>query len=90
MATIRVTDGRPPVLRETTGERLRRLRLAKGWSQMELGLRAGTSQFCVWNLERGSESTAHTLSALAEVLGTCLCYLWAGGAGCEHDGEAAS
>lgn len=91
MGVIRTVQGRPSVLRETTGERLQRLRLAKGLTQLGLGGAAGLSQPVVSYIERDEHSPQiWVLAALARALDTCICYLYAGGAGCEHDGEAAS
>lgn len=43
--------------------------MARGWSQSELALAAGTSQKRIWAIEAGSEPNAGTLARLARVLG---------------------
>lgn len=89
MSEIRIVEGRPAVLRETTGERLQRLRLARGWTREQLTLRAGIAHGTVSRLERDQITpTLWLFSEIAKALDTCLCFLYAGGAGCEHDREA--
>lgn len=91
MVSIRALDTRPAVLRETTGERLQRLRLAKGLTQEELTLRAGIAHGTVSRLEQDERTpTLWLFSEIAKALDTCICYLYAGGSGCEHESEAGS
>ena len=53
------------------GEKVKRLRLAKGMSQRELATRAGIGQKVVWNIENGKRShLPNTLFRLAEALDT--------------------
>lgn len=56
------------------GERVRELREARGWSQSELGERAGLSQVHVSYIETGKRlGLAHeTVSALADALGVSI------------------
>lgn len=67
-----------PVIRETTGERIRRLRMARGWSQRKLGDEAGISFLTVFRAERDDRIFADTLDALATAFGTSMDYVWRG------------
>lgn len=76
--SIRIVD-KPLVVRETTGDRLTRLRTQRGWTQEELAFKAGITQGTVSLIERDEKTPkADTLDALAEALGVTLDYLWAG------------
>jgi ribosome-binding protein aMBF1 (putative translation factor) len=70
--------GVPPIIHESTGERIQRLRLARGWTQYQLAARAGTSVQTVSRAEQGAEMYAWVLAALADALDTCACALWEG------------
>jgi transcriptional regulator with XRE-family HTH domain len=73
---VRRTVPRPP---ETFGERVRRLRGERGWTQEELAWEAGVSQAQISLLERGtSEPRGSTLESLADVLDTTMDALWIG------------
>jgi ribosome-binding protein aMBF1 (putative translation factor) len=67
-----------PMLHESTGERIQRLRHARGWSQRQLAERAGVSSLTVSRAEQGAEVYAWGLFALADALDTCACALWEG------------
>lgn len=55
----------------TTGERIRRMRMQRGWSQRELGKRAGISQQAVSAIERGERAgLVDNLEAIAQALNT--------------------
>lgn len=58
-------------IRKIIGNRVRELRVEKGWTQEELGRRAGgIAQTTIGNIERGSHETGVTrLSAIADALG---------------------
>lgn len=58
-------------IRKVIGRRVRELRIEKGWSQEELGRRAGgIAQTTIGNIERGTHDTGVTrLSAIADALG---------------------
>lgn len=49
--------------------RLRELRVDKGWTQRELGERAGVTQTTVWKIEHGGGANAGTLKKLGDALG---------------------
>jgi transcriptional regulator with XRE-family HTH domain len=53
----------------SVGERLRRARLAKGWTQAELAQAAGVSQAYVSELERGRGGAPKRIAAISKVLG---------------------
>lgn len=59
------------------GDRVRRLREARNWSQGELAERAGTTQAQVSRIEGGQHTNARkdTLWGLADALGVSLDYL---------------
>jgi transcriptional regulator with XRE-family HTH domain len=64
---------------EGLGDRLSRLRRAKGWNQRELGRRMGLRGSQVSKLERGSVTPrVDILSRLSEVLGVSADYLLTG------------
>jgi transcriptional regulator with XRE-family HTH domain len=70
---------RAAVTAETTGDRLRRLRLARGWSQERLAEEAAIDRQTVSYAERrATDLFASTLEALAVALDTTMDYLWAG------------
>lgn len=69
---------------ETLGERLRRLRRGRGWTQVELSLRAGINQGFLSQIERDrKQPSRRMLDALAVSLGIPQAVLI--GAGGEHD-----
>lgn len=78
MVSIDIRPSRRPTLRETTGERLRRLRLARGWTQAQLAERAGIRPLTISRAEGDHDMYAHTLDALATALGVDMTYLWNG------------
>lgn len=64
---------------EAIGDRLSRLRRAKGWNQKELGRRTGLRGSQISKLERGSVTPrADVLPRLSEVLGVSADYLLTG------------
>ncbi|MES1242584.1 MAG: helix-turn-helix transcriptional regulator [Acidobacteriota bacterium] len=64
---------------EGLGERLSRLRRAKGWNQREMGRRMGLKGSQISKLERGSVTPrADILPRLSEVLGVSADYLLTG------------
>lgn len=73
---VRRTVARPP---ESFGERVKRLRLERGWTQEDLAFEAGISQGMVslYEIDR-KEPKAATLEALAAVLQTSMHALWLG------------
>lgn len=71
----------PPAsqLPERLGDRIARLRRAKGWNQRELAARAGTKGSQISRFERGSyQPRLETLSQLAEALETTTDFLLTG------------
>ena len=62
--------GRQPGLWIIDGMRLRELRQAAGWSQLELSCRTGISQSAICTMENGTLTHVHskTLSRLAAAL----------------------
>lgn len=73
---VKRTVARPP---ETFGERVKRLRLERGWTQEDLAFEAGISQMAVSFYESGRyEPKSSTLEALAAVLDTRMDALWLG------------
>lgn len=64
---------------ETLGERMARLRRAKGWNQRELAERAGTKSTQISKFERGTyQPRLETLAKLAEVLESTTDFLLTG------------
>jgi transcriptional regulator with XRE-family HTH domain len=64
---------------EPLGDRLARLRRAKGWSQRELAAQAGTKSNQISKFERGRyQPNLETLSKLAEALETSTDFLLTG------------
>jgi transcriptional regulator with XRE-family HTH domain len=62
-----------------TGERIRKLRRAKGWRQIDLAEQSGVHEVHISDLERGSrEPGLRTLSKIALALGTSLSELLKG------------
>jgi transcriptional regulator with XRE-family HTH domain len=58
---------------EATGERIRKLRRAKGWRQIDLAEQSGVHEVNISDLERGTrEPGLRTLSKIASALGTTL------------------
>lgn len=76
---IRMLDTVPATVRETTGERIRRLRGARGWSQARLAEEANLDQQTISHVERGNEPKVSSLEMLADALGVTMDYLWRGG-----------
>ena len=74
---------------EPLGDRLARLRRAKGWSQSELAAQAGTKGSQISKFERGRyQPSLETLSKLAEALETSTDFLLTGRESNEiHDGR---
>ncbi len=63
---------------EPFAARLRRLRLALGWSQEHLAERAEIDRQTVWAAERGSDVHAWVLERRADALETTMDALWHG------------
>ncbi len=62
-----------------TGERIRKLRRAKGWRQIDLAEQSGVHEVHISDLERGTrEAGLRTLSKIASALGTTLSELLKG------------
>jgi transcriptional regulator with XRE-family HTH domain len=56
-----------------TGERIRKLRRAKGWRQIDLAEQSGVHEVHISDLERGTrEPGLRTLSKIARALGITL------------------
>lgn len=61
------------------GERIRKLRRAKGWRQIDLAEQSGVHEVHISDLERGTrEPGLRTLSKIARALGTSLSELLKG------------
>ena len=60
-------------------DKLRRLRVDKGWSQRKLAQMAGVTQTTVWKIEQGGGANAATLKKLGDVLGVRASELMRGG-----------
>jgi transcriptional regulator with XRE-family HTH domain len=58
--------------------RLRRLRLARAWSQQRLAEHASLDRQTVWGAERGTDVHAWVLERLADALETTMDALWRG------------
>jgi transcriptional regulator with XRE-family HTH domain len=54
---------------EVNVEKLKEMRVDKGWSQRELAHRAGVTATTVWKIEQGGGANAKTLKKLGDVLG---------------------
>ena len=66
---MRPNDGNPPP--ETLGERTRRLRREKGWTQGELARRVGIKPSRISKYENGTyQPNLATVKAIADALGT--------------------
>ncbi len=64
---------------EATGERIRKLRRAKGWRQIDLAEQSGVHEVHISDLERGSrEPGLRTLYKIADALDTTLAELLKG------------
>ena len=64
---------------EATGERIRKLRRAKGWRQIDLAEQSGVHEVHISDLERGSrEPGLRTLYKSADALDTTLAELLTG------------
>jgi transcriptional regulator with XRE-family HTH domain len=58
---------------KATGERIRKLRRAKNWRQIDLAEQSGVHEVHISDLERGTrEAGLRTLSKIAHALGTTL------------------
>ena len=64
-------------------EKLRELRVDKGWSQRRLAEEAGVTQTTIWKIEHGGGANAATLKKLGDVLGVRASELLRG-ASCER------
>ena len=69
---------------ETTGQRIRKLRKARGWSLERCAKVAGISKDGLWQIEQDKREGPYTLEKIAVALGTTYAYLKFG------DGEAAA
>lgn len=78
MVQITTLATRPAVVRETTGERIRRLRLASDRSIRDLAADSGVNTQSIWRAEHDHDVYAYTLVALAKALDVCPCVLWEG------------
>jgi phage repressor protein C with HTH and peptisase S24 domain len=63
---------------ETIGERVKRLRLARGWTQQQLAARAGRSQVTISDIERGRNKSSRDLVGIADALDVSAQYLSSG------------
>lgn len=64
---------------EATGERIRKLRRAKGWRQIDLAEQSGVHEVHISDLERGTrEAGLRTLSKIVAALDTTLSELLKG------------
>ena len=54
---------------EVNVEKLKALRVDKGWSIRQLAQQAGVSQTTVWKIENGGGANAATLKKLGDALG---------------------
>lgn len=54
------------------GDTLKDLRIARGWTQLELSLRAGVSNTTVHKMEYGGVTSLHILYEIANALGVTL------------------
>ena len=75
---VKIVPTTRPRPHQTTGERIARLRLAKGWSQRHLAELADVSAMTVSRAEQGCEIYAYTLDRLAWALDVSMGYLWCG------------
>lgn len=55
---------------ETIGERLRKLRKAKNWTQVELAKASGVGQSAIGNIEAGTRGYGVSIVAIAKALDT--------------------
>lgn len=68
-----------PTVRETTGERIKRLRKARGWSQAQLAEAAGLEQQAISHAERDRhEPRISTIEAIADALDETIGGVWRG------------
>jgi phage repressor protein C with HTH and peptisase S24 domain len=63
---------------ETLSQRAKRLRTERGWTQAELGKRAGLSQVTISDIERGRNQGSREIIPLADALGVSPTYLTTG------------
>ena len=75
---VKIAPTTRPRPHQTTGERIARLRLVRGWSQRHLSELADLSVLTVSRAEQGCEIYAHTLDRLARALDVSMTYLWSG------------
>jgi transcriptional regulator with XRE-family HTH domain len=64
---------------EVNVERLRQLRVDKGWTQRKLAEEAGVTQTTIWKIEHGGGANAGTLKKLGDALGVRASELLRGG-----------
>lgn len=77
MRSIALSDA--PTIRETTGQRIRRLRTEHGWSQARLAEIANMTPQAIQQAEtRNIDMHASTLEGLADALGVTMGELWRG------------
>lgn len=76
--TISLDTITPITRRQTAGDRVTNLRVARGWSQEDLAEHACISVQTVSRLERDRDVYAWVLAALAEVFDVSMDYLWRG------------
>jgi transcriptional regulator with XRE-family HTH domain len=77
-------EAHPPP--EPLGERIRRLRREKGWTQGDLGVRAGLKPARISKYERGTyQPGLAALKAIADALGTTTDHLVGSGPGTDSD-----
>lgn len=77
---VRMLSADAPItlVRETTGERIVRLRSSRDWTQEQLSEVAGLSIQTISRAENGCEIYASTLDALALALETTMDAIWRG------------
>ena len=63
----------------TLGQRMRYKRLNKGWTQEQLGARAGTNQAVIQKIENGNSLRPRKIDQIAAVLGVNPSWLMFGG-----------
>lgn len=60
---------------ETLGQRLRKARKDKGWTQEQLALRADTTQAVIQKIENGKSLRPRKIDKIADVLGVSAAWL---------------
>ena len=64
-------------IEERFGERVRKLRQSKGWSQEDLAFKAGMHRTCLGGIERGERNPSlRNIAAIAKALGVTLSELF--------------